>query len=237
MICKNCGDNTRGRHCHSCGQKTDTHRLTTKHFFTHDLLHGLFHLDRGLPKTLKAILLRPGQVASDYINGKRKSYYNFFYLLLLISALLLFLVSTTKPPEGVVEAKQLMLLKNLKVMVFAYIPLFAIAGFLVYRPLKLNFIEWFIPAVVATIGLCIFNILVIIPAVSVTVFHIEKTPLIFKIYEIVLASIMYLFPLYAYFQFTRSHFSLLETILRLIAFAVIFFLMLQGIMYAILKLI
>ena len=86
MICKNCGENTigKGKYCHGCGQKSRTHRLTFKHFIEHDIIHGVLHLDRGLPLTLKEIFTRPGGVAMDYIEGKRKKYYNFFYLLLLI---------------------------------------------------------------------------------------------------------------------------------------------------------
>lgn len=36
--CLNCNNEIIGKFCHHCGQKTDTHRITAKHFVIHDLL-------------------------------------------------------------------------------------------------------------------------------------------------------------------------------------------------------
>lgn len=72
--------------CPSCGQKTDTHRIVLKHFIFHDLIHGVWHLEKVIVFTLKETILRPGQAALDYISGKRIKYYNVFYLSLLVIA-------------------------------------------------------------------------------------------------------------------------------------------------------
>ena len=42
-----------------------------KHFVMHDLLHGVWHLEKGILFTLKETIIRPGQAALDYIKGKR----------------------------------------------------------------------------------------------------------------------------------------------------------------------
>ncbi|WP_071840008.1 DUF3667 domain-containing protein [Sediminibacterium salmoneum] len=76
--CLNCESQTIGKYCHNCGQKTDTKRLDFIHFISHDLIHGVFHFDKGLPLTVKELIVRPGKVARNYIQGKRISYYNFF---------------------------------------------------------------------------------------------------------------------------------------------------------------
>ncbi|MBS1571605.1 MAG: DUF3667 domain-containing protein, partial [Bacteroidetes bacterium] len=82
--CLNCGSKVDNNYCSVCSQKTDTHRLTPKHFFYHDILHGIWHLDKGILFTLKEAVIRPGQASLDYINGKRIRYYNVFYLCLLL---------------------------------------------------------------------------------------------------------------------------------------------------------
>ena len=88
--CLNCNFDVDNKFCPSCGQKTDTHRIVMKHFVMHDLLHGVWHLEKGILFTLKETIIRPGQAALDYINGKRVRYYNVFYLALLVIGLNIF---------------------------------------------------------------------------------------------------------------------------------------------------
>jgi len=68
--CLNCGKRVTDKFCSSCGQKTDTHRITFKNFISHDLLHGTFHLEKGIVFTAKEALLRPGKAALDYRKKK-----------------------------------------------------------------------------------------------------------------------------------------------------------------------
>ena len=68
--CLNCNFTIDNKFCPSCGQKTDTHRIVIKHFVMHDLLHGVWHLEKGILFTLKETITRPGQAALDYIKGK-----------------------------------------------------------------------------------------------------------------------------------------------------------------------
>lgn len=82
--CLNCDTPLGGKFCYECGQKSDTHRITARHFIFHDLVHGVWHLDKGLLFTLKETFTRPGYAAMDYINGKRVRYYNIFYLMILV---------------------------------------------------------------------------------------------------------------------------------------------------------
>jgi hypothetical protein len=89
--CLNCGNELNDRYCSHCGQKSDTHRISFKNFIFHDLLHGTFHIEKGIIFTAKQALLRPGKAALDYISGKRKPYYNVFLLVILTIGLLIFL--------------------------------------------------------------------------------------------------------------------------------------------------
>jgi uncharacterized membrane protein len=90
-LCLNCEKPTMGNFCNHCGQKTDTHRITFKHFIFHDVLHGVWHIEKGILFTLKEALTRPGNAALDYIKGKRIRYYNVFYLILLLIGLGVFI--------------------------------------------------------------------------------------------------------------------------------------------------
>lgn len=41
--CLNCDTELIAKYYHNCGQKVDTHRITTRHFFFHDIVHGVWH--------------------------------------------------------------------------------------------------------------------------------------------------------------------------------------------------
>lgn len=89
--CLNCEKELTGKFCSGCGQATDTHRITFTNFIFHDVLHGTFHLEKGILFTVWQALIRPGQAALDYISGKRRRYYNVFYLILILFGFILFL--------------------------------------------------------------------------------------------------------------------------------------------------
>jgi hypothetical protein len=84
------------RFCPSCGQKTDTHRLKMSHIW-HDIGHAFTHTDKGFFYTIKELAVRPGRVVREYVEGKRKKYFNPFSFLLIIIGLQLIANSVFKP--------------------------------------------------------------------------------------------------------------------------------------------
>ncbi|HWU95666.1 MAG TPA: DUF3667 domain-containing protein [Sphingomonas sp.] len=68
-LCLNCGTALIGSHCHSCGQAGHVHR--SLHAIGHDLLHGVFHFDGKLWRTLPMLAWRPGELTRRYIAGER----------------------------------------------------------------------------------------------------------------------------------------------------------------------
>ena len=68
--------------CPNCGQRTDTHRLTIKHIL-HEFFHVFTHADIGFLGMIADLLRRPGIVAIEYIQGKRKKYFNPFTFFIL----------------------------------------------------------------------------------------------------------------------------------------------------------
>jgi Protein of unknown function (DUF3667) len=80
--CLNCGVELIGPHCHGCGQKAKVHR--TLRAYGHDLLHGVFHFDGKVWKTLPMLAFKPGELTRRYIHGERAKF---------VSPLALFLFS------------------------------------------------------------------------------------------------------------------------------------------------
>lgn len=73
--CLNCGHplDISDRYCPNCSQANSTKKLTLKDFFD-EFFSSLINYDSKLLKTLSALLLRPGSITRDYIEGKRIAY-------------------------------------------------------------------------------------------------------------------------------------------------------------------
>lgn len=92
--CLNCGHplDMSDRYCPNCSQANSTKKLTLKDFFD-EFMSSLINYDSRLFKTLSTLLLRPGNITKDYINGKRVTYTNPFRFLLSL-AFIYFLMFT-----------------------------------------------------------------------------------------------------------------------------------------------
>lgn len=93
-ICLNCNEdlNPAQKFCSSCGQKANIYRLTTKEIF-HQALHAITHADKGLFSVIKDLAIKPGIVAKEYIEGKRKKYFNPYSLLVIVTGIVLVISS------------------------------------------------------------------------------------------------------------------------------------------------
>ncbi|MET0298138.1 MAG: DUF3667 domain-containing protein [Flavitalea sp.] len=102
--CLNCNTtlDQMARFCPSCGQKTDTHRLTFKHII-HDFFHAFTHADKSIFGLLRDLAIKPGIVAKEYIAGKRKKYFNPFTFFLILAGLFVvsnkYFTSESTPPK------------------------------------------------------------------------------------------------------------------------------------------
>ena len=85
--CLNCNKLIKSNFCPDCGQSAKTHRFSLQHFFVHDLVHGIFHLDKGFFFTIKELFTRPGHTIREYIEGKRAKHFNYVSLIIMIIAL------------------------------------------------------------------------------------------------------------------------------------------------------
>jgi Protein of unknown function (DUF3667) len=72
IICLNCGTHLSGPFCAACGQKAHVHRTLVG--FGHDFLHGVFHFDGKIWRTLPMLFWHPGDLTRRYIHGERAKF-------------------------------------------------------------------------------------------------------------------------------------------------------------------
>jgi hypothetical protein len=90
MNCKNCEATVNGKFCSRCGQNADVHRITVGHL-VHEFTHAITHADKGFLLLVKELLRKPGTVPREYLEGKRKKYFNPFSFLVIMTAASAFL--------------------------------------------------------------------------------------------------------------------------------------------------
>lgn len=80
------------QYCSHCGQKADTHRLKL-HDLWHDAVHYFTHADKGIFHLFKQLARRPGKVAREYVDGRRKLYFKPFNFFLIVAGIVVFMTS------------------------------------------------------------------------------------------------------------------------------------------------
>ncbi len=70
--CLNCKAQVDGPFCRNCGQKAKVHRTLSA--FWHDLIHGVFHFDGKIWRTLPMLVWHPGKLTRRYVHGERAKF-------------------------------------------------------------------------------------------------------------------------------------------------------------------
>ena len=226
--CLNCNAKLYDKFCSKCGQKSDTHRITLKHFLFHDILHGVWHVDKGILFTVKEAITRPGQAALDYISGKRIKYYNVFYLILILIGLNLFLSNhydqmahtyfgTVLEPTTNAKGKAIddFIHNNSKLIIFSFVTLFAINSFILFGRKKLNFSEHFIIAGMVYLGVLLFTTTIEILAFLEFIKYIN---VITDYINLILVTGMVIYVIYSYYNAFKLEYSKISYTLRMTLF-------------------
>jgi Protein of unknown function (DUF3667) len=87
--CLNCGASVSGAYCANCGQAVHLHRSVAS--IAHELLHGVFHFEGKIWRTLPELFFRPGRLTRRYIDGERAKFVSPMALF-LFSVFLMFAV-------------------------------------------------------------------------------------------------------------------------------------------------
>ena len=93
--CLNCGDPTVGYYCPHCGQRKVEVGVSLRRMLL-EALDDQFSINSALPRTLGALLVRPGRLTREYMDGRIVRYIPPFRLY-LVSSLVFFLVLSFVP--------------------------------------------------------------------------------------------------------------------------------------------
>lgn len=91
-LCLNCGTALIGDFCHACGQNEHVHR--TLGSIGHDLLHGVFHFEGKIWRTVPMLVTHPGALTRRYVAGERARFVSPLALFLFIVFLLFATIHT-----------------------------------------------------------------------------------------------------------------------------------------------
>jgi len=100
--CSNCGALFSGKYCNTCGQEKVTERLQTGYLIK-QAVHGIFHWESSIFYTFYELLIRPGEVISNYIKGRRKPYVKpiaYFIFIQALYVLTILWISSVKPEKN-----------------------------------------------------------------------------------------------------------------------------------------
>lgn len=203
--CLNCAAPVTHNYCPNCGQKSSTHRYSIKHFIEHDFVHGIWHVDKGILFTLKALFTRPGHSVREFIQGKRVPYFSFVTLILLILTASTLIAPYTHGsmsdlmPQGSKAAMsnaEKFISEHPKLILIITIPIYSLLSFLWFRKAKLNFSEHLVlnsnRVIVELIMGLLFSVITIFYANS-------KTLLLFYFSAVTLFAFIY--SIWFYYQF------------------------------------
>lgn len=166
--CLNCESALEPRqlYCSVCGQKADTQRLTL-HDITHALVHVLTHADHSVFALVRDLAYKPGEVAREYVAGKRRKYFNPFTFVVIVVGVASFVLAATKfvdftgmAPTNPVSA---FLQRNINLVIFMQLPMLALTGMLFFRKARLHFAEHLVLAGYATGFRSIFFTVLVAP--------------------------------------------------------------------------
>jgi hypothetical protein len=100
--CLNCGDTTPGNYCPVCGQRRADVRVSLRRLAA-DVLEDQLSISSALPRTIIAVLFRPGRATNEYLRGRIASYIAPFRLYLVASLVFFLLLSMRSRAEGFVN--------------------------------------------------------------------------------------------------------------------------------------
>jgi hypothetical protein len=238
--CLNCNQSITTNFCGNCGQKSTTHRYSLKHFIEHDFIHGVWHIDKGILYTVKALFTRPGHSVREYVLGKRAGYFNFITLLLLLVAMAGVIAHYSHlnmadlMPES--SKKTMTSLQRFtttypRVFLLITIPIYALFSYIWFSKAKFNYSEHLVLNSYKTATELMIGILFTI----LTIFY-TNIPVLIIIYFIGIYTLFMGYTIWLYYQFfSQSGYSKKSLLIRSIMVPVSYFFVsfLVGVVWAV----
>lgn len=218
--CLNCNQPTESNFCSNCGQKTSTHRFSIKHFFVHDLVHGILHLDKGLPYTIKELFTRPGDSIREFVQGKRTKHFNYFATALFI-LVLDYLISKSFSidvskwlPQSAGYIKGLK--DFFKIVPFIGIPFYALASYLLFIKSKQNYTEHMVLNIYMICGWLFISVLF-----KITLIFIHDASVFFTLNWIAAVLIAAYIAVFYYQYFSVFNYNKVSLVVRVVLIALL----------------
>lgn len=240
MICANCNGTVDTNFCPTCGQKNGIHRITIGHVI-HEGVHSITHADKGFLLLVRQLITRPGLVAKEYIEGKRKRYFNPLSFLVISSALFAYFGAATgfmdaltggggsnraggrRPSDDWLEVFKIASHSGKWLTLLFIAPLFAFLSWLFFIRKKYNYAENFVLHSFIFGEAALFRLLVFIPLFLLIP---GKT---YTLNVFVYEAVFLVFLTIAYKQFYQQHIALV--ILKVIFVRVLFIVLFWGMLY------
>ena len=100
--CLNCGTVVQGKYCQHCGQENVLPKETFWHMFTH-FFYDITHFDSNFFSTIHHLILKPGFLSSEYMNGRRARYLHPIKMYVFTSAIFFLLFFSLFKPENAIN--------------------------------------------------------------------------------------------------------------------------------------
>jgi len=196
----------------------------------HDVIHGVWHVDKGILYTLKALFTRPGYSVREYIEGKRAHHFNFVTLIILILATSSLLAPYSHVTMGdlMPEASRSMMntferfaTKYPKIILLIAIPVNSFFSFIWYRKARFNYSEHLVLNSYKTAAEMILGLFFSI----LTIFYTNVNVLTI-IYFLLIAGGSIIYGVWFYYQFfSKSDYSKKGVLIRSILIPVSYLLL------------
>lgn len=163
--CLNCESTipATARFCPRCSQRTDTTRLSFADM-TRDLMHAFVNVERGPLMFAWALLTRPGGIAREFVEGRRRRYYGPFATLAVLVgfAALALKLSDFQVLSQDVSTPATMLQQHFNLVLLAQLPLLGGTCALTFRDAGLTLPEHMV-LVAYTLSVRAVALIVIVP--------------------------------------------------------------------------
>lgn len=235
MTCKNCNAALDGKYCSSCGQSAQVKEITMKQIF-HDMIHAFTHADKGFLLLIRKLTANPGTIAREYIEGKRKKYFNPFTFFVITTTLHAYITYQSgyfsapvqQPPSGgsdmgaQIQAEMTRLVtENLKfVDALLIVPLAAFFSGLYFRNPRSNFAERLVLHAFAFGQMGVIRVLIFVP---LFLLFPQYQPINIMIFQLLM--LVYLAVAYKQFFMQRTFPTVLKSFLVEISFIVSFWIL------------
>jgi hypothetical protein len=171
--CQNCGAPFASgqKFCGACGQRTNIGPQLSMRDIGHDLVHAITHADHSIFALIRALVTRPGHVARDYVEGRRKRHFGPFAFLVITvgiasAVILLSGVEWFSPFRH--GSSGAILQRHINLVILLQVPLLAMFCAALFRRDHRNFAEHLVLTAYASGFRALFLALIETPLLAVT---------------------------------------------------------------------